>query len=81
MRTAVLQRSIYVSHYINVNVLSLMLALYALAIHARQSTIEKLMFVDFFAKSFFFFNLIFNIDFFGRHVKEHDEFNLQKSSL
>lgn len=54
MRTTVLQRSIYVSHYINVNVLSLMLALYALAIHARQSTIEKLMFVDFFAKFFFF---------------------------
>lgn len=78
MRTAVLQRSIYVSHYINVNVLSLMLALYALAIHARQSTIEKLMFVDFFAKSFFFLISFFDI---GRHVKEHDEFNLQKSSL
>lgn len=57
MGTTVLQRSIYVSYYINVNVLSLMLVLYALAIHAqRGNQREKLMFIDF--RKFYFFKYI-----------------------
>lgn len=57
MGTTVLQRSIYVSYYINVNVLSLMLVLYALAIHAqRGNQREKLMFTDF--RKFYFFKYI-----------------------
>lgn len=56
MGTTVLQRSIYVSYYINVYVLSLMHVLYALAIHAqRGNQREKLMF-DF--RKFYFFKYI-----------------------
>lgn len=78
MGTTVLQRSIYVSYYINVYVLSLMLVLYALAIHAqRGNQREKLMF-DF--RKFYFFKYIalisyfsINIDFFGRRVENDND--------
>lgn len=80
MGTTVLQRSIYVSYYINVNVLSLMLVLYALAIHAqRGNQREKLMF-DF--RKFYFFKYIalishfsINIDFFGRRVENDNDWS------
>lgn len=85
MGTTVLQRSIYVSYYINVNVLSLMLVLYALAIHAqRGNQREKLMF-DF--RKFYFFKYIalishfsINIDFFGRRVENDNDPSCTKTS-
>lgn len=83
MGTTVLQRSIYVSYYINVYVLSLMLVLYALAIHAqRGNQREKLMFNDF--RKFYFFKYIalishfsINIDFFGRRIQKFLNINLE----